>query len=417
MVELQSCAGLVNASALSAVEREMKVESFGDMDEVLAELQRERRRNAELLERVSVLEAQIQEREKGPPLMNGQLVDNCCRVTKRSIKRFKRQRAEQSVGKVEHENLRGSIQSATEMQHAAKLMPAKVTGLENQLVNWMSMEESQFLHVDKSKYGESTVNCDDTDDSADDDDGYPEEDEQPGFKDMEHDEILRASSVKEDNQEDFDRGMHLEAFRQPLDNHSDSKVFVMRQKAKYESSKDESSPEEQLVNSNPQLRARDRIMSLQKRPRKVAFCPKEVERILESEALLSRNAQSHTIRKIIVFASLGIRHGCEDMYELDYNHFNILRKGDSYVSTKDPGGLACVTSITYFQLDMLEYVLYENPGVRRKIFYPNPSNPTLCPLRILQEERDMRPSDDSCPSSLFLCIKYGGRTRNLPQNE
>ncbi|CAJ1941338.1 unnamed protein product [Sphenostylis stenocarpa] len=29
----------------------------------------------------------------------------------------------------------------------------------------------------------------------------------------------------------------------------------------------------------------------------------------------------------------------------------------------------------------------------------------------------MRPSDASCPSCLFLCIKYGGRTRNLPQNE
>ncbi|XP_027192492.2 uncharacterized protein [Cicer arietinum] len=29
----------------------------------------------------------------------------------------------------------------------------------------------------------------------------------------------------------------------------------------------------------------------------------------------------------------------------------------------------------------------------------------------------MRPSDATCPSCLFLCIKYGGRTRNLPQNE
>ncbi|XP_059282414.1 uncharacterized protein LOC132036167 isoform X1 [Lycium ferocissimum] len=29
----------------------------------------------------------------------------------------------------------------------------------------------------------------------------------------------------------------------------------------------------------------------------------------------------------------------------------------------------------------------------------------------------MRPADASCPSCLFLCIKYGGRTRNLPQNE
>ncbi|OMO64263.1 hypothetical protein CCACVL1_21935 [Corchorus capsularis] len=53
--------------------------------------------------------------------------------------------------------------------------------------------------------------------------------------------------------------------------------------------------------------------------------------MLETDALLLKNAQSHTLRKIIVFASLGIRHGCEDMYELDFNHFSILRKGDRYV--------------------------------------------------------------------------------------
>ncbi|XP_057498899.1 uncharacterized protein LOC130783345 [Actinidia eriantha] len=89
------------------------------------------------------------------------------------------------------------------------------------------------------------------------------------------------------------------------------------------------------------------------------------------------------------------------MYELDFNHFSILRKGEPYMSPENPG----------------EHVLYENPGVRRKIFYPNQQNPTLCPIQILEEEKEMRPSDDSCPSHLFLCIKYGGRTRNLPQNE
>ncbi|KAJ7967689.1 Homer protein isoform 2 [Quillaja saponaria] len=141
--------------------------------------------------------------------------------------------------------------------------------------------------------------------------------------------------------------------------------------------------------------------SLHKKPLKVAFCPKEVKRIIESEALLQKNAQSHTIRKIIVFASLGIRHGCEDMYELDFNHFSILKKGEPYMSPNNPG----------------EHVLYENPGVRRKIFYPNQQNQKLCPVQILEEEKAMRPSDASCPSCLFLCIKYGGRTRNLPQNE
>ncbi|XVF27869.1 hypothetical protein REPUB_Repub14bG0146400 [Reevesia pubescens] len=138
-----------------------------------------------------------------------------------------------------------------------------------------------------------------------------------------------------------------------------------------------------------------------KKPPKVPFCPKEIKKILESDVLLLQNAQSHTIRKIIVFASLGIRHGCEDMYELDFNHFSILSKGDPYVSPRNPG----------------EHVLYENPVVQRKVFYPNRQNPTLCPVQILEEEKAMRPSDPSCPSCLFLCIKYGGRTRNLPQNE
>lgn len=80
-----------------------------------------------------------------------------------------------------------------------------------------------------------------------------------------------------------------------------------------------------------------RVSSQNRKPRKVAFCPKEVKRIIECEGLLEKNAQSHTIRKIIVFASLGIRHGCEDMYELDLNHFTILNKGEPYVSPRNPG--------------------------------------------------------------------------------
>jgi len=51
------------------------------------------------------------------------------------------------------------------------------------------------------------------------------------------------------------------------------------------------------------------------------FCPKEVKKIIESESLDGKKvSQSHTIRKIIVFTSLGIRHGFEEMHELDFNH-------------------------------------------------------------------------------------------------
>lgn len=79
----------------------------------------------------------------------------------------------------------------------------------------------------------------------------------------------------------------------------------------------------------------------------------------------------------------------------------------------NPLSIKETTNLSYHQ----EHVLYENPGVRRKVFYPNRQNPTLCPVQVLEEDKAMRPSDASCPSCLFLCIKYGGRTRNLPQNE
>ena len=59
--------------------------------------------------------------------------------------------------------------------------------------------------------------------------------------------------------------------------------------------------------------------------------------MLELEVLPLRNSHSHAMRKIIVFASLGIRHGCDDMYELDYHSFSILRKGKPYISPDDPG--------------------------------------------------------------------------------
>lgn len=64
MVELQSCASLVNASALCAIEQEVKGEAVSSaIAEISAELQRERQKNAELMERISILEAQIRHRD------------------------------------------------------------------------------------------------------------------------------------------------------------------------------------------------------------------------------------------------------------------------------------------------------------------------------------------------------------------
>lgn len=63
----QSCASsLVNASAaLCGIEQQVKEGgSLNVIAEISAELQRERQKNAELMERIMVLEAQLQERQK-----------------------------------------------------------------------------------------------------------------------------------------------------------------------------------------------------------------------------------------------------------------------------------------------------------------------------------------------------------------
>lgn len=64
MVQLQSCASLVNASALCAIEQEVRGDSVNVVAEISAELERERKKNVELMERISMLEAQSRERNK-----------------------------------------------------------------------------------------------------------------------------------------------------------------------------------------------------------------------------------------------------------------------------------------------------------------------------------------------------------------
>lgn len=73
MVELQTCASLVNASALCPMEREVKGDGVNVIAEITAELERERQKNAELLERISILEAQLQQRNKESLPTNGQV--------------------------------------------------------------------------------------------------------------------------------------------------------------------------------------------------------------------------------------------------------------------------------------------------------------------------------------------------------
>lgn len=269
---------------------------------------------------------------------------NCTAPLERNFKTFKRQKIESISNVIESEN----ITKSTETQ----LLSQKEPMLENRLVNWMSMDETQFLQYEKAKDGDSTAGCDDTDDSDDDEeDDYHEDDH--GINSNNHKEgeaanetstivneleygVLSSSAAqselafphinKEGNRQLPDmyppgNGMELE-YQQSKDVKSISNYKVLQGS---------------LTFGNEACKIGFGSTSQNKKPPKVAFCPKEVKRIIESEGLKEKNAQSHTIRKIIVFASLGIRHGCEDIYELDFNHFSILRKGEAYVSPTNPG--------------------------------------------------------------------------------
>ena len=224
--------------------------------------------------------------------------------------------------------------------------------LGDRLVNWMSMDETQFLQYEKVKDGESTADCDDTDDSDDEEDDYHEENGiNNDHKEGEANESSR--STKELNYAVIESSQHSRDMNQELTETQpicDETELIRDQNRKEVENmvRNSRSPQTGMHNLGRYTNCHtgSGSISQNKKPPKVAFCPKEVKRIIESEALQQKNAQSHTIRKIIVFASLGIRHGCEDMYELDFNHFSILRRGEPYESPTNPGVSRLSTSLT-----------------------------------------------------------------------
>lgn len=223
-----------------------------------------------------------------------------------SLKKCKRQKTETTSSNVtEAENaIKSESDSEKKQEGTERLVPK-----EERLVNWMSMNETQFLQGDKAKdAGESTADCDDKHDS-DDEDYIDEEDIGFMYNDRKEGEASENSSRTAND---------MKYNKQELPN--DQKRREVEKITNY------------------------KAPTPGKKPPKVAFCPREVKRVIDSEALQQKNAQSHTIRKIIVFASLGIRHGCEDMYELDFNHFSILRKGEPYESPTNPGVSKLTTS-------------------------------------------------------------------------
>jgi hypothetical protein len=256
---------------------------------------------------------------------------------------------------------------ASQKMHDPQCLPPKDPNLGDRLVNWMSMDETPFLHFEKFKDGDSTADCDDTDDSDDEDDDYREEDDiNSNHKVGDIDEnLIIADEMKEYLHDGVDDGSHIPCLDNSSGGQSEPTYTIVNEETNKHQKENHMVPDKQPVYDGRDLKRAGRnetkkteghkapseivsfdkevchtgpgSLSLHKKPPKVAFCPKEVKGIIDSDILLQKNAQSHTIRKIIVFSSLGIRHGCEDMYELDFNHFSILRKGEPYVSPKNPG--------------------------------------------------------------------------------
>lgn len=283
----------------------------------------------------------------------------------RIFKKFKRQRIEPGSDTTNERNITKSIEIAYQMNHDTEFLPPKETNPEDRVVNWMCMDETQFLNFEKSKDGDSAADCDDTDDSDDEDDDYYEEDDiDTDHKYVEYDNISKASDELKNHHHEggIDEGIHISCLGSlycgqgegaaSQETNEDRKKEYLLADTKHISNRREQRKsgrkETKRIGgygiSSKACTFEQEVchklsgnIPLHKKPPKLAFCPKEVKRIIESEALTLKNAQSHTIRKIIVFASLGIRHGCEDMYELAFNHFTILRKGEPYVSPKNPG--------------------------------------------------------------------------------
>ena len=286
----------------------------------------------------------------------------------RSFKKLKRQKTDTADDGTENGNVNKSEMSL-QKTHDPQCFSPKDANLEDRLVNWMSMDDTQFLHFEKFKDSDLAADFDDTDDSDDEDDDYRDEDDING----DHKVRVATESSRTINElkeylpegVDFDGGSHMQCLESCSVVQSEPTFSVVNQEMNENRKEIVLVPDTKPVYDEKELKKLDRketkkvgedkappriltfdkevchpgpgSLSLQKKPPKTAFCPKEVKRIIESEILLQKNAQSHTIRKIIVFASLGIRHGCEDMYELNFNHFSILRKGEPFISPKDPG--------------------------------------------------------------------------------
>jgi len=224
------------------------------------------------------------------------------------------------------------------------------------LINWTRMDESQNLHFEKPNDCDSVADFNETKSGDACNDNYFDELDNNQIQEEINDIVETVSSQKGYFADHIDDELDvtcMETFyvhvndpnptgnmRQEVqENQKTSDILLAPQSNKIEVKMQQGneSKEAEAYAAALEVPSLGLRVSHNRKSQKAAFCPKEVKRIIESEALKQKNAQSHTIRKIIVFASLGIRHGCEDMHELKFNHFSILKKGEPYVSPKNPG--------------------------------------------------------------------------------
>eukprot|EP01018_Ginkgo_biloba_P037799 Gb_12775 [translate_table: standard] len=293
-----------------------------------------------------------------------------------SIKNLKRTRKGEKLGEAEDVENKKNPDKVLQVKLEDLHTGVELMSQQDAIVNWMSRDEIQLSDSDKFKdgasdreeYGES----DDTDD--DDSDNEYDDDEEDEYEDTK----MKDSRIKKVMRQRESEGRGIQGLENVCDVFDNEKCLDVKEEVKEEQAegplfsvadahqKDTGGDEKRVKKVKKKERKKRRIYSKPfhgkncpgyemgplkapgvvlsyKKALKTAFCPKEVKRIMESGVLALKNAQSHTMRKIIVFASLGIRHGCEDMYELNFNHFTTLKKGEPYVSPKEPGvcGLSC----------------------------------------------------------------------------
>lgn len=94
---------------------------------------------------------------------------SCLNAEERSIKKFRRHKIGAINNETEEKNISNG-ETDSQIENDIKCNPPKDANVEDRLVTWMSMDETQFLLTDKLKDDDLAADCDDTDDSGEEDD-------------------------------------------------------------------------------------------------------------------------------------------------------------------------------------------------------------------------------------------------------